>query len=141
MEWLEERLTPATFTVNTFGDTVAVNLSNGEDAQGNVSLRSGADGGQQPGRQQHHQPAHRACLGKLTLGGTDGPLTVSNNLTLNGGDAGAVDTDDLWAGPERGLRDRCRDERDYFRSVHRGWQGGGVSSPWAEGSSTPANSP
>src|SRR5258708_23648839 len=40
LEWLEERLAPATFLVNTLADTPAVNLSTGQDAAGNISLRS-----------------------------------------------------------------------------------------------------
>jgi len=40
IEGLEERAVPAVFVVNTTADTAAVNLTTGEDAQGNVSLRS-----------------------------------------------------------------------------------------------------
>ena len=40
LEGLEDRLTPTTFHVNTVLDTVAVNLKNGNDASGHVSLRS-----------------------------------------------------------------------------------------------------
>src|SRR3954451_15424088 len=40
VERLEDRLAPAAFTVNTTADTVATNLTTGQDAQGNVSLRS-----------------------------------------------------------------------------------------------------
>jgi hypothetical protein len=37
---LEDRCVPATFRVNTLADTVAVNLVTGQDASGNISLRS-----------------------------------------------------------------------------------------------------
>ena len=40
LEVLEERTTPTVFTVNTIADTVAVNFATGQDANGNVSLRS-----------------------------------------------------------------------------------------------------
>ena len=40
LEMLEDRVTPTTFHVNTFLDTVAVNLKTGRDASGHVSLRS-----------------------------------------------------------------------------------------------------
>ena len=40
LEVLEERTTPTVFTVNTVADTVAVNFATGQDANGNVSLRS-----------------------------------------------------------------------------------------------------
>ena len=40
LEVLESRTTPAVFTVNTFADTVATNFTTGQDANGNVSLRS-----------------------------------------------------------------------------------------------------
>ena len=40
IEWLEERLAPATFKVNTLLDTMAVNLQNGRDITGHVSLES-----------------------------------------------------------------------------------------------------
>ncbi|MDB5310122.1 MAG: Flagellar hook-length control protein FliK [Gemmataceae bacterium] len=40
VECLEDRDVPATFTVNTLADTVAVNLTTGQDAFGHVSLRS-----------------------------------------------------------------------------------------------------
>jgi hypothetical protein len=40
MELLEDRCVPATFRVNTLADTVAVNLVTGQDAGGNISLRS-----------------------------------------------------------------------------------------------------
>src|SRR5690349_12386283 len=40
LERLEERLAPASFSATTFNDTVAVNLATGQDASGNVSLRS-----------------------------------------------------------------------------------------------------
>jgi hypothetical protein len=40
LEGLEGRLAPAIFRVNTVLDTVAVNLQNGKDATGHISLRS-----------------------------------------------------------------------------------------------------
>src|SRR5437868_1707958 len=40
MESLEQRCVLSTFTVNTTLDTVAVNLRNGKDASGHISLRS-----------------------------------------------------------------------------------------------------
>ncbi len=40
LECLEDRVVLSTFRVNTTLDTVAVNLNNGKDAAGHVSLRS-----------------------------------------------------------------------------------------------------
>ena len=40
LESLEVRQTPAVFAVNTALDTVAVNLQNGKDVTGHISLRS-----------------------------------------------------------------------------------------------------
>jgi hypothetical protein len=40
LEQLEGRLAPATFNVNTLADTEGVNLVTGQDANGNISLRS-----------------------------------------------------------------------------------------------------
>ena len=40
LEALEDRLAPATFNVNSFADTDAVNLSTGQDQNGSISLRS-----------------------------------------------------------------------------------------------------
>jgi hypothetical protein len=40
IEDLESRLVPSTFRVNTALDTVAVDLKNGKDASGHISLRS-----------------------------------------------------------------------------------------------------
>src|SRR5258708_5363855 len=40
LEWLEHRVTPSTFHVNTVLDTGAVNLMTGADASGHISLRS-----------------------------------------------------------------------------------------------------
>ena len=40
IEGLEGRVVLSTFKVNTTLDTVAVNLNNGKDANGNISLRS-----------------------------------------------------------------------------------------------------
>src|SRR5437868_4387895 len=40
LEILEDRLAPATFNVNSFVDTDAVNLSTGQDQAGSITLRS-----------------------------------------------------------------------------------------------------
>ena len=40
LEWLEHRVTPSTFHVNTLLDTDAVNFKTGKDSSGHVSLRS-----------------------------------------------------------------------------------------------------
>jgi hypothetical protein len=40
LEWLEHRVTPSTFHVNTVLDTDAVSLKTGKDSSGHVSLRS-----------------------------------------------------------------------------------------------------
>jgi len=61
LELLEDRLAPATFTVNTIQDTLAVNLTTGQDASGKVSLRS-------------------AIMAANNLGGTD-TITFANALT------------------------------------------------------------
>ncbi len=40
LEWLESRVTPSTFHVNTLQDTDAASLKTGKDSSGHVSLRS-----------------------------------------------------------------------------------------------------
>src|SRR5713226_1217953 len=40
LEFLEDRLAPAVFNVNTTADTVAANLNTGQDNTGHVSLRA-----------------------------------------------------------------------------------------------------
>src|SRR5260370_7015346 len=40
LETLEDRMAPAVFVVNTTADTVAANLVTGQDASGNIRLRS-----------------------------------------------------------------------------------------------------
>jgi hypothetical protein len=49
LEALEARTTPTVFTVNSFADTVAVNFTTGQDANGQVSLRSAVQAAVQTG--------------------------------------------------------------------------------------------
>jgi hypothetical protein len=88
LEGLENRLTPSTFQVNTFLDTVAVNLKTGQDASGHVSLRSAimaADA----------NPASNTIVlpaGTFTLtiprasgdGAANGDLNIAANVTIQG---------------------------------------------------------
>ena len=55
LELLEDRVVLAAFTVNTLQDTLAVNLTTGQDSSGNVSLRFGDHGGEPPGRLRDDQ--------------------------------------------------------------------------------------
>ena len=58
VEGLENRLVLTTFVVNTFADSVAVNLHTGQDAAGRISLRSCA-----PGCERHRGGRHDSSVG------------------------------------------------------------------------------
>ncbi len=92
LEGLEDRVTPTTFRVNTFLDTVAVNLKNGKDASGHISLRSAimaADA--KGGNNKIILPA-----GDFTLtipaasgdGNANGDLDIDANVSIQGRGAG-----------------------------------------------------
>jgi predicted outer membrane repeat protein len=95
VEEMEARTTPATFTVNTFADTVAVNLVTGQDSSGNVSLRSALmAANSQSGADTIVLPAGTYAL-TLAGPGNDndatGELDITDALTLRGaGPAGTV---------------------------------------------------
>jgi hypothetical protein len=92
LEGLESRLTPSTFNVNTFLDTVAVNLQKGTDASGHVSLRSAimaADAN--PSSNTIVLPSGTF---KLTIpatgndGSANGDLDIAANLAIQGSATG-----------------------------------------------------
>jgi hypothetical protein len=85
LELLEDRLAPATFNVTTLADSVAVNLTTGQDASGQVSLRSAIQAADATsGANAINVPA-----GTYTLS-IPGPLDITNDLTISG--AGANST-------------------------------------------------
>src|SRR5262249_23062671 len=94
LEVLEDRLAPAMFVVNTTDDTVAVDLSTGQDAAGIVSLRSALQAANHLGGS--NTISLPAGTYTLALAGADennaatGDLDIANNLTLTG--AGATST-------------------------------------------------
>jgi hypothetical protein len=88
LEGLEGRVTPSTFQVNTFLDTVTVNLKTGRDAAGNISLRSAimaADAN--PSSDTIVLPAGTYTLRLPATGGdgnASGDLNISADLTIEG---------------------------------------------------------
>ena len=88
LEGLEGRVVLSTFNVNTFSDTVAVNLKTGKDASGNVSLRSAimaADAN--PSSDTIVLPAGTFNLTIAPTGGdgsASGDLDIAANLTIKG---------------------------------------------------------
>src|SRR5262245_38266410 len=91
LDYLEDRLTPADFLVNTFGDTTAVNLITGQDSAGNISLRSAIQAANSIGGSNSITlPAGSAML---SIGGAgedataSGDLDIKNNLTITGAGA------------------------------------------------------
>ena len=84
LELLESRVTPSTFHVNTLLDTVAVNMKTGQDAAGQISLRSAIEAANaKPNADTIILPA-----GTFTL--TMGELDISSNLTIKGKGAGTT---------------------------------------------------
>jgi hypothetical protein len=92
LEFLESRVTPATFKVNTLLDTVAVNLNNGKDANGQISLRSAVMASNAHGGSNTINLPSGAI--RLTIPGANedgsatGDLDIHNNLTIKGKGAG-----------------------------------------------------
>jgi hypothetical protein len=90
-EALESRLAPASFTVNTTDDTVAADLTTGEDANGNISLRSAIQAAHHLGGSNSlNLPAGNYAL---MIAGADednaasGDLDIKNDLAIVGADA------------------------------------------------------
>ena len=92
LEGLEERVVLSTFKVNTFADTVAVNLKTGKDASGNVSLRSAIMAANaNPKSDTIILPAGTFDLTIPPTGGdgsTNGDLDILANLTIQGSTKG-----------------------------------------------------
>src|SRR3954465_14263445 len=88
LQYLEDRVVLSTFRVNTTLDTVAVNLNNGKDATGHISLRSAIQAA------DVHGGSNTIILpsGMFTLtiagAGEDasatGDLDITRNLTIKG---------------------------------------------------------
>jgi uncharacterized repeat protein (TIGR01451 family) len=75
---LEDRVSPAAFTVNTIFDTHARNLITGTDITGRVSLRSAIEAA------NHLGGSNTISLAAETYDLSLGQLDISNNLTLTG---------------------------------------------------------
>jgi len=85
---LEPRTLLSVFNVNTFADTLAVNLSNGHDARGHVSLRSALMAANHLGGS--NSIVLQAGTYSLTLSATKGDLDIKNDVTIQGAGAGAT---------------------------------------------------
>jgi len=94
LEWLESRVTPSTFHVNTLLDTDAVNLKTGKDSSGHVSLRSAimaADA--HGGSSKIILPAGTFTLTLAPTGdenGATGALDIKANVSIQGRGAGTT---------------------------------------------------
>ena len=112
MEVLEDRLAPATFMVNTTLDAVATNFKTGQDAMGQISLRSAimaadARGGHQTIKlpsgtftltipragEDNSATGDLDVKGNLTIKGTSPAATVVDNTSITGNHASTNDND------------------------------------------------
>ncbi len=96
-EVLENRITPSVFTVNTFFDTFAINLTTGQDSTGHVSLRSAVQAADATaGSSTIILAAGTYQLTQTTASG-GGQLTISGTVDLMGAGAAltTVDANDL----------------------------------------------
>ena len=88
LEDLEDRMVLSTFKVNTTLDTVAVNLNNGKDATGHVSLRSAIMAANaKPNSDTIIVPSGTYTLTLLGAGEDNdatGDLDIKSNLTIKG---------------------------------------------------------
>ena len=88
LEGLEDRLVLSTFNVNTTLDTVAVNLQNGKDSTGHISLRSAIEAANaRPGSDTISLPSGTFTLtiaGANEDAGATGDLDITGDLTING---------------------------------------------------------
>jgi len=89
LEFLEDRLAPAVFNVNTTADTVAANLNTGQDNTGHVSLRAAVQAANHlGGTNSINLPAGTyqfAIPGAGEDNAATGDLDVKNNLTIKSG--------------------------------------------------------
>jgi len=93
LEMLEPRWVPAIFTVNTFADSVAANLTTGQDSTGHISLRSAIQAANfQGGSNTIDVPAGTY---RLLLASTVGDLSITDGLTITGAGANVVTVDAL----------------------------------------------
>ena len=95
LEALENRLAPATFTVNTTDDTPDAHPGDGtaHDASGHVSLRSAVTEADTLGGA--NTIVVPAGTYRLTRASTLGDLSITDGLTLSGAGASAVTVDAL----------------------------------------------
>src|SRR6516162_10446030 len=88
LEPLETRLVLSTFRVNTTQDTVAVNLQNGKDATGHISLRSAIMAANARGGSNQITLPSGTILLHIAGPGEDasanGDLDITGNLTIKG---------------------------------------------------------
>src|SRR5947209_5183790 len=99
LEVLEDRVSPAAFVVNTTDDTVAVNLTTGQDAAGHVSLRSAVQAANNlGGGNSISLPAGTytfAIPGAGEDNAASGDLDIKNNLSLTGQGTAVVQANSL----------------------------------------------
>ena len=88
LEGLEVRLVLSTFNVNSTLDTVAVNLQNGKDSTGHISLRSAIQAANAtPGSDTINLPGGTFTLTIAGAGestGATGDLDITGNVTIKG---------------------------------------------------------
>ena len=88
LEGLEHRVVLSTFKVNTMLDTVAVNLHNGKDATGHISLRSAIQAADAKGGSNNIILPSGTFTLTIAGAGEDasatGDLDINDNLTIKG---------------------------------------------------------
>jgi hypothetical protein len=92
-EFLEERLVPSTFDVNSFADTQAADLTTGQDTSGRITLRSALEAANHLGGTNTITLPGGTYNLSLNKGATDpaGGLYVGNNVNLQGVGQAVID--------------------------------------------------
>src|SRR5437763_3874777 len=95
LELLENRLAPATFTVDSFLQTDAVNLNTGDDGTGHVTLRSAIEAANHLGGANtiNLAPGTYSLVSHFLASGNLADLTIANNLTIAGAGPNATSID------------------------------------------------